>query len=187
LTKNSKPGQYGGVQINYLIYMAIAFNPVVNDKTGTLQATSLEALLLESAFLLQKKESDTPDSVTTIAVNPGFGNNIVTIAANIPVTIVPDAVDGFTIRAVQEPALINAGYSKTAGLAIKAPNINAAVLETAQRLQTIERLADPASDEIQVSINTDTLVATVAASLRFTYTVNGDIIITAAPFIDNGL
>jgi hypothetical protein len=167
--------------------MAIAFNPVANDGTGTLVSESLEGLLFEAAFNLQDRETTTPNSVVTVAANPGFGNNVATITANIPITIVPDAVEGFIFKAVAEPAAVGAGYTKTAGLALKGASLNSAILESAQRLQAIERAANPASDEIQVTINTETLTAVVAASLRFTVSVDGSVLLNAAPFIDNGL
>lgn len=167
--------------------MAIALNPVANDLAGDLKSTSLEALLFEASFNLQERETRTAQPTPSIAVNVGLGNNIATIAANIPVEIIPDAVEGFTFRAIPNNSIVNDGYDKSAGLALTGDSLNSNILECAQRLQAIERAADPLSDEIQVSLNTDTLIATIAASLPFTVTVDGDIRLVAAPFIDNGL
>ena len=158
--------------------MAI-FTPGVG---GTITSTTWEKSVIELAQILQNAEEAQnallTNPVNRIALNYETGDpKVATLQINMPLTLSLSA--GGIPQTVAAPFLSPAySYSAGTGGDLKSTTLEAAMLEAAFKLQALEKApvalgATAPDNNMTITINTETLVAAINATLPISFSVAG--------------
>ncbi|PLZ95296.1 hypothetical protein CEN50_22835 [Fischerella thermalis CCMEE 5268] len=154
-----------------------------NPGTGTLKSTSLEAAAMEAAQILQNAEraSTVDPQPNNIAVNYFTGDNVVQVRATLPIN---QSVSASAQAVFVAEDYIGTSFSNGGG-DLTSSTLPAAVLELFQRLQIAEKSASSNPNNITITYDTETEIATINAEMPVSFTVssNGSVSIVAAPYL----
>ena len=153
------------------------------DPTGsTLQSVTLEAAVMEISQLLQDAESAEGENNNNMSVNYFTGDNTVQIQAVMPIEQ--------TVSSTGEIQFVGVNYipttTWTAGGDVKSTNLAAACLEMFQKLQIEEKSLVSNPNNITVTYDTETLLATINAEFSVEFQVDaptGNVRIIAVPYL----
>ena len=152
------------------------------DPTGsTLKSVTLEAAVMEVSQLLQNTESASDNPGNNIAVNYDTGDNVVQIQAVMPFEQ--------TIAASGQTQFVGTNYiaaTWSSGGDVQSANLAAATVELLQKLQIKEKSLAENPNNVTISYDTETLLATINATLPIEFLVSnssGRIEIVAVPYL----
>lgn len=154
---------------------------------GTLKSTTLEKMAVEAALMLQNLEqastSATPPN--NIAVSFFTGDSVVQIQATFPISVSVSASGQTTINPKEyiSPATAFNNGGTTSDL--KSTTLVDAVLELFQRLQNLEKTQANAANNVQVTYDTETEIATINAELPVVYglATDGSVAVQAISYL----